>query len=172
MADEPGVELWREQQSAFDRVRSIAVTLSEPRSADWIAQEAHVASNTARNHLNRLVEMNVLQEVSGGKAVQYQPDPLYTRLRALRELLEGRTRDDLIELRATLQEDIEQWQAEYDTDSPTELRTQAASAETADETHTLRQTASDWEIIRYRLRLVEDAIKHYSEYTGTAPVSV
>lgn len=172
MTDEPGVELWKEQQSAFDRVRSIAVTLSEPRSADWIAQEAHVASNTARDHLARLVEMNVLQEVSGEGAIQYRPDPLYTRLRALRELLEDRKRDDLLELRATLQEDIETWQTEYNVDSPSELRMQAGSAETADETRTLRRIASDWEVVRYRLGLVEDAIKHYSDYTGTTPASV
>lgn len=171
MTDELGVELWKKHQSAFDRVRSIAVTLSEPRPADWIAQEAHVASNTARDHLNRLVEMNVLQEISGEGAIQYRPDPLYTRLRVLRELLEDRTHDDLIELRATLQEDIETWRAEYNADAPSELRTQAASAETADETRTLRRTANDWELVRYRLRLVEDAIRHYSDYTGTAPAS-
>jgi predicted ArsR family transcriptional regulator len=169
MTDESGVDLWKEHQSAFDRVRSVAVTLSEPRSADWVAETAHVAGNTARNHLQRLVEMNVLQEVSGDSATRYRPDPLYTRMRALRDLLDGRDRDDLIELRADLQERIESWRAEYDVESAADLRERAARAETADETRDLRQTASDWDVVRYRLRLVEDAIEHYSDYTGTTP---
>lgn len=169
MSDEPGVTLWKEHQSAFDRVRSVAVTLSEPRSAGWVAEQAHVAGNTARDHLQRLVEMNVLQEVSRDGATEYRPDPLYTRMRALRDLLDERDRDDLITLRADLQERIETWQAEYDAESPNELRERAAHADTADETRDLRRTAGDWDIVRYRLRLVEDAIEHYSDYTSATP---
>lgn len=169
MTDDPGVDLWKEHQSAFDRVRSVAVTLSEPQSADWIAEQAHVAGNTARDHLQRLVEMNVLQEIPGDGATEYHPDPLYTRMRALRDLLDERDRNDLIALRADLQEQIETWQAKYDAESPDDLRERATRADTADETRDLRQTASDWDIVRYRLRLVEDAIEHYSEYTGSAP---
>lgn len=169
MSDEAGVAGWKEHQSAFDRVRSVAVTLSRPRSADWIADRAHVAGNTARDHLRRLVEMNVLQEVSGEDATRYRPDPLYTRMRALRDLLEGRDRDDLLGLRVELQEQVENWRAEYDADSPEGLRERAAQAATADETRELRRTANDWHVVRYRLRLVEDAIEHYSDYTGAAP---
>ena len=83
MTDAPGTDVWKENTSAFDRVRSITVTLSQPRTADWIAEEAQAAGNTARDHLQRLVDMNVLQTVSGEQATLYQPDPLYTRMRAL-----------------------------------------------------------------------------------------
>lgn len=169
MADEPGVDRWKDHQSAFDRVRSVAVTLSKPRPADWIADQAHVAGNTARDHLQRLVEMNVLQEVPGDGATAYRPDPLYRRMRALRDLLDGRDRDDLIELRADLQERVEAWRAEYDAESPADLRERAAHAETAERTREYRRTAGDWDVVRYRLRLVEDAIEHYSEYTGASP---
>ncbi|WP_266080684.1 DUF7342 family protein [Haladaptatus caseinilyticus] len=169
MTDAPGTDVWRENTSAFDRVRSIAVTLSQPRTADWIAEEALVAGNTARDHLQRLVDMNVLQTVSGEQATLYQPDPLYTRMRALRDLLDDRDRDDLIQLRADLQEQIESWQHEYDVRSPDGLRELAAQVETAAETREVWQVASDWDIVRYRLRLIEDAIEHYSDYSGTAP---
>jgi predicted ArsR family transcriptional regulator len=169
MTDAPGTDMWRENTSAFDRVRSIAVTLSQPHTADWIADQALVAGNTARDHLQRLVDMNVLQTVSGEQATLYQPDPLYTRMRALRDLLDDRDRDDLIQLRADLQEQIEAWQDEYDVNSPDSLRELAAQVETSTETREVRQVASDWDIVRYRLRLIEDAIEHYSDYSGTAP---
>lgn len=169
MADSPGAERWKEHQSAFDRVRSVTVTVSEPKSADWIAEQAHVAGNTARDHLQRLVEMNVLRTLSGETATQYAPDPLYTRMQALRDLLDNRDRDDLLELRGDLQEQVEEWQTEYDADSPSDLREQAAHADTAEGTREIRRTANDWDIVAYRLRLVEDAIEHYPDYAGNTP---
>lgn len=169
MADTPGVDAWTAAESAFDRVRSVAVTLTQPRSADWIAEHAEVAGNTARSHLRRLVEMNVLEAVSDRGATRYRPDPLYTRMRALRDVLDGRDRDDLVELRADLLAQIEAWQAEYDVDSPAAVRAKAGRTETAERTRVLRRTANDWEIVRYRLGLVEEAIDRYVEYTGTAP---
>ena len=170
MTDDPGVERWKNHQSAFDRVRGVAVTLSRPRSAVWIAEQAHVAENTARTHLKRLVEMNVLRETQGEDAVTYRLDPLYRRMCTLRELLDGRDRDDLLDLRADLQEQIETWQTEYGADSAEALREQAATTETAALTRKLRRTANDWDVVRYRLRLVEEAIERYPEYTdaGTA----
>lgn len=171
MTGAPGIEAWKAQTSAFDRVRSIAVTLDQPQSADWIAETAQVAGNTARDHLERLVEMNVLQTVSTDGATCYRPDPLYTRMRALRDLLDERDRDELIKLRADLQEQIESWRESFDVTSLAELRARAAHAETATETRELRQAANDWNIVRYRLQLVEDAIDHYPDYAGTAPAS-
>nr|WP_227379102.1 hypothetical protein [Haladaptatus halobius] len=44
----------------------------------------------------------------------------------------------------------------------------AAQVETAAETCELRRVANDWDIVQYRLRLIEDAIEHYSDYSGTA----
>lgn len=169
MSDAAGVDRWKATDSAFDRVRSVAVTLTQLRSADWIADQAAVAGNTARNHLERLVEMNVLEEVSHKGVTRYRPDPLYTRMRALRDLLDERDRDDLVNLRAELQEQVETWQNEYDVNSPDGLREQAASTETSDLTRELRRTSNDWEIVRYRLELVEEAIDRYSEYSRTPP---
>ncbi len=34
-----------------------------------------------------IVEMNVLRTATGGNATRYEPDPLYTRMQALRDLL-------------------------------------------------------------------------------------
>ncbi|WP_438267445.1 DUF7342 family protein [Haladaptatus halobius] len=71
-------------------------------------------------------------------------------------------------MRADLQEQIESWQNEYAVESSDELREMAAQVETAAETCELRRVANDWDIVQYRLRLIEDAIEHYSDYSGTA----
>lgn len=163
--DAPGVEAWKEHTSAFDRVRSVAETVSQPRSASSIAAEAHVAENTARDHLERLVDMNVLLKRDRDGTVLYAPDPLHTRMQLLRDLLDSHSHDELVQLKADLQDRIETWRDEYPAESPDELRERAAGAETAAETRDIRRIANDWELVRYRLNVVEDAIENYATYT-------
>lgn len=165
MEDAPGIEAWKEHTSAFDRVRSIAGSLSQPQPAATIADDAHVAENTAREHLERLVEMNVLLKHDREGTTMYAPDPLHTRLQTLRELLDTHDHDGLIRLKAELQEEIDAWQAEYGAESPDALREHAAETDDAAETRAIVQTASDWELVRYRLGIVEDAIENYATYS-------
>lgn len=161
----PGIEAWKEHTSAFDRVQSIASTLTQPRPASYIAAEAHVAENTARKHLERLVDLNVLMKSDQKGTSRYSPDPLHTRMQTLRDLLDHHDRDELIDLKTELQSRIEAWQDGYGVDSPTDLRGCAADSATAAQTRDLRQTASEWDLVRYRLSVVEDAIENYAAYT-------
>lgn len=161
----PGIEAWKEQTSAFDRVRSVADTVSQPRTASHIADEAHVAENTARNHLERLVDMNVLLKSDREGTTTYSPDPLHTRVQTLRDLLDEHDHDALIRLKVELQTQVETWRDEYEVGSPDELRERAAETDDASETWSVRKTANDWELVLYRLSVVEDAIANYSTYS-------
>lgn len=167
MTDSPGVEDWEAAVSAFDRVRSVAITVTQPRSAEWIAGEAAVAESTASNHLQCLVDLDVLVEVAGEGLTRYHPDPNYSRMQALRELYDQHNREGLLELRAELKEHMKSWQMEYGMNSPEEVRKQAATSEPDDRTGEIRRTANDFELMKYRLRLVEDAIDRYDEDTVT-----
>jgi predicted ArsR family transcriptional regulator len=164
--DADWIDTWKEHASAFDRVKSVTMTLSEPRSAPWIAEQAAVSPNTARDHLRRLVDLGVVAESDDGGTRHYYPDPLYTRLRDIRELLEGTTKQELSEQAAALKDDIAAWKAEYDADTPDTLRERAA-AETvsAERAYELTQVASDWELARYHLSLVQDAVTNYDTWS-------
>jgi predicted ArsR family transcriptional regulator len=166
-AEVPGEAAWKEHTIGFDRVQSVALTLSEPRTAAWIADEALVAENTARRHLQRLAELNVLTADTGDDARTYYPDPVYVRTRELRAIVDEHDRDGLSALAADLKADVEQWCEEYDAGSPDEIRVQATDdAVSAVEARERRHVASDWEHARYRLSLVEDALERYDEFTG------
>jgi predicted ArsR family transcriptional regulator len=158
---------WKEHASAFDRVKSVTMTLSEPQSAPWIAEQAAVSPNTARDHLHRLVDLGVVTATDDGGTRHYYPDPLYTRLRDIRELLDETTKQELSEQAAALKDDIAAWKAEYDADSPDGLRERAA-AETvsAERAYELTQVASDWELTRYQLSLVQDAVTNYDTWSA------
>jgi len=166
MTDQPpGVEAWKEHTTAFDRVQSVATTVTKPRPVSYIADEAYVAENTARDHLERLVNLNVLLKTEHDDGALYSPDPLHTRIQTLRDLLEEHDYDGLIDLKVEVQSKIEEWKVDYNADSPDELRARAAETDTASQTRDLKKTANDWELARYRLSVLEDAIENYATYT-------
>jgi predicted ArsR family transcriptional regulator len=168
-----GDAAWKDHTTAFDRVRSVALSVSAPRSASRIGDEALVAENTARRHLERLVDLHILTTDTTGSTVTYYPDPVYIRTRDLRELVIEHDRDELTELAASLKADVESWKDDYNVVSPDELRSTAAGKKTsANEAVKRRHTASDWELTRYRLSLIEDALSRYDEYSGTQPATV
>ena len=167
-----GIDRWIEETSAFDRVRAVAFSLQQPRSAGQIAESAHVSEKTARGHLRRLVEMDVLLEDAEDGPTTYYPDPGYMRYREVRRLARENDRDELTELVAALKGDIEGWQAEYDVDTADELRVSVADADVSETAVYERQKiAEDWEYTEHRLGLIRDALSQYDRLTARPPAT-
>lgn len=165
-----GTDRWIEATSAFDRVRSVAFALQRPRTAGQIADSAHVSEKTARGHLRRLVEMDLMLEDGGDGPTTYYPDPGYTRYREVRALARDHHRDRLMEMAGTLKGDIERWQDEYDVDDVTQLRVSATDADVIERAVYDRQRAAeDWEYTAYRLDLIRDALEQYDRLTSRPP---
>jgi predicted ArsR family transcriptional regulator len=78
------LKTWKAETTAIDRVQSIATTVSEPQPAASIAEEALVTENTARAHLQRLVDWNILVERDRDAPAVYAPDSLHTRMQTIR----------------------------------------------------------------------------------------
>jgi len=174
MADESnrGTERWVEETSAFDRVRSVAFALQQPRTAGQIAESAHVSEKTARDHLRRLVEMDVMLEETGAGPTTYYPDPAYMRYREVRTLAREHDRDELTDIVATLKRDIEEWREEFDVETPDELRASVADADVSEEEVYERQKiAEDWEYTEHRLGLIKDALDEYDRLTSRPPAT-
>ncbi|MEZ3162278.1 DUF7342 family protein [Halorubrum miltondacostae] len=107
MGPTDGVSKWVDQTTAYDRVRSIGSTVSQPRSVQYIASEARVSEVTAREYLDRLTDLGVLLKSEKEETPVYSPDPLHTRLMGIRELLEQNDQEDLIEMRSEIKADSE-----------------------------------------------------------------
>jgi len=168
----PGVDRWIEETSAFDRVRSVAFALQQPRTAGQIADSAHVSEKTARGHLQRLVEMDVLLEDANDGPTIYYPDPGYMRYRDVRTLARENDRDELTEMVATLKGDLEDWQDEYDVEGPDELRVSVADDDVSQAAVYDRQkVAEDWEYTEHRLGLIRDALAQYDRLTARPPAT-
>lgn len=165
-------ETWVDQTTAFDRVRSVALSLSEPRPAAWIAEEAQVAENTARSHLSRLADLGVLRTSSTEEGTAYAPDPIYSRSQDIRELVQNNTEDQLASRAVEYQEELEAIRTGHEADSPEALRASVATAEGPEEARERLEAASDWEYARYRLDLISEALEYYEAYRSRDPASV
>lgn len=158
-------DTWVENTSAFDRVKSVVLTLSEPRTAGWIAEESHVSENTARSHLTRLADLGVLSTTSTPDGTGYVPDPIYTRSRDLRELVDANSEEELAEAAVDLQGQLDEFRDRYDVDTPSALRASVAGEDVdAATARTRLSDASDWEYARFRLSLIREALEHYDTY--------
>lgn len=166
--DDPDyVQSWTEHTTGFDRVRAVSSALDEPRTAGWIATEAHVSEPTARNHLARLVDLGVLTTADSERGKAYFPDPIYTRLTALQELVANNTEVELTEQATRIQREVADWQDRFGVDTPRELRASIADEEISIEAAQDRlRAAADWESARYQLSLLRDAIDHYDTYSS------
>jgi hypothetical protein len=161
---EVGEETWKAHTTPFDRVQSVVLSVNEPRSVEWIAEEAAVSVGTTETHLESLVEIAVVLEHNAGDQPLYSPDPLYTQFQTIRSLLNVHDRDGLIEIRNELQTRIDAWQNEYGVDSPEALRSHGDAADSPQDTDHPHGTVNEWELVEHRLNLVNAAITRYDTY--------
>ena len=159
-----GAPSWTDTMSARERIRSVAFTLSEPRSTNWISEQADAAWSTTNQELEDLVDHGRLRRVDAGETTLYQPD--YTRmlLNEIRILVQEHTREELQNELAAIAEEIEEWRETYDVETWEELEQSLAddglsSAEIRDRRDIVRfwqENEEDRQLIKHALELYSD----------------
>ena len=159
-----GVQSWTESMSARDRIRAVAETLREPRSVNWISEQADAAWSTTNEELQDLVDQGQLRLVEAGETTRYQPD--YTRLlfEEIRTLIEENTREELRNELVAITEEIEAWQATYDVETWEELEQSLADGDLASaELRERRDVITRWEENLEDRQLIKHALALYSD---------
>lgn len=136
------VESWTESMTARERVETIATTLSEPRTANWIAEQADVKWDTAKKHLEDLAESGVLLVTADDT---YVPDPTRAYFDHLRELILENDREELRAELEAIADRIEDWKTTYEVSSPEALEETLADDLPAEEIRERRQALRRWE---------------------------
>ncbi len=159
-----GVQSWTESMSARDRIRAVAESLREPRSVNWISEQADAAWSTTNEELQDLVDQGQLRRVEAGETTRYQPD--YTRLlfEEIRTLIEENTREELRSELAAITEEIEEWQATYDVETWEDLEQSLADGDLASaELRERRDVIAFWRENEEDRRLIKHALELYSD---------
>ncbi|MCG1003043.1 MULTISPECIES: hypothetical protein [Halobacterium] len=166
------VESWTESMTARERVETIATTLSEPRTANWIAEQADVKWDTAKKHLDNLAESGVLLVTEDDT---YVPDPTRAYFDHLRELI---LTNDRAELRGELEaiaDRIEDWKTTYEVDAPEDLEATLGDDLPADEIRERRQALRRWENSLRSRDTIQTALQLYDDIqslTDDVPANV
>jgi hypothetical protein len=154
------VDSWTDSMTARERVETIATTLADPRTANWVAEQANVTWDTAKKHLDDLADSGVLLVTGDGK---YVPDPTRAYFDHLRELI---LTNDKAELRGELEaiaDRIEAWKVRYDVDSPEDLEATLADDLPAEEIRDRRQALRRWENSLRSRDAIQRALQLYDD---------
>lgn len=150
--------------SARERIRSVAETLREPRSVNWISDQADAAWSTTNDELQALVDTGALRRVAAGDTTLYQPD--YTRLLfdEIRRLIEENTREELRTELAAITDEIEAWQETYDVETWEDLEQSLADGDLSSAgLRERRDVIAYWRENEEDRRLLKHALELYSD---------
>ncbi|AKH97441.1 hypothetical protein HLASF_0951 [Halanaeroarchaeum sulfurireducens] len=154
------VESWTESMTARERVETIATTLSEPRTANWVAEQADVEWDTAKKHLDDLAESGVLLVTEDET---YVPDPTRAYFDHLRELILTNDREELRAELEAIADRIEDWKLRYEVSSPEELEATLAEDLPPDEIRDRRQALRRWENSARSRDSIQTALQLYDD---------
>jgi len=179
---ETGLPAWDEDLTARERVREIATTLTEPRSVEWVREQAGVSAwQTAKDELAMLAEFGQLRAIEGDDGhTKYAPNYQQRYFEELAELINEHTRAELREEIATIQERIDDWKAEYGVDDRSDLEASLAEDDMAAEAirernRVLRRwerAADNQQLLRQALQLYDDARSINPEQSTDTSVSI
>lgn len=161
-----GLSSWTDDLSARERVREIATTLTEPRSVEWVREEAQVSSwQTTKDELEMLVEFGQLQAVEGDDGnTKFAPNYLLRYVNEVIELINTRTREELREEIADIQAEIDEWKSEFAVESRDELESTLTDTDLDSEAIRNRnRVLRQWERYEDNKRLLKHALELYDD---------
>lgn len=167
-----GLDSWTSGLTARERVREIATTLTEPRSVEWVRQEAQVSSwQTAKDELEMLVEFGQIQTIEGDDGnTKYAPNYQLRYFNEVADLINDHTRDELREQIADLQEDIDAWKAVFDVEARADLEaTLTDESLDSDEIRQRNAVLRQWERYEDNKRLLRHALELYDDARSFHP---
>jgi hypothetical protein len=159
-----GVQSWTESMSARERIRSVAETLREPRSVNWISNQADTAWSTTSEELQDLVEQGRLRRIETDNTTLYQPD--YTRIlfEEIRTLIEENSREELRSELAAITDEIEEWQETYGVETWEDLEQSLADGDlSSTDLRERRDIIAFWQENEEDRRLIKHALALYSD---------
>jgi len=167
-----GLESWSDGLSARERVREVATTLTRPRSVEWVKTEAQISSwQTAKDELEMLVEFGQVQAIEGDDGhAKYAPNYQRRYFEEVAELINDHTREELREEIASIQEQIDDWRAEFDVESRNDLEsTLADEGLSSEDVHARNTVLREWERHEENKRLLQHALELYDDARSLYP---
>lgn len=167
-----GLESWTDGLSARERVREIATTLTQPRSVEWVREQAQISSwQTAKDELEMLVEFGQLHGIEGDDGnTKYAPNYQLRYFTEVTELINTHSREELRQEIANIQSAIDEWKAEFDVESRDALESTLSNDDlTAEAIQDRNRVLRDWDTYVDNKRLLRHALELYDDARSLYP---
>jgi hypothetical protein len=150
--------------SARERVRAVAKSVREPRSTNWISEQADTAWSTTNEELQEMVEQGDLQQIEHADSTLYQPDHTQLLFEEIRTLIDENSREQLRDELAAIASEIEDWQDTYDVETWEELeQTLGDSGLSSGEIRERREVIGFWRENEQDRQLIKHALALYAD---------
>lgn len=159
------VDRWIEVTTERERVVSIAKTLTEPRTAEWVADEAEVELKIAKEHLEILNECGVLLTTDNGK---YIPDPTRLYFEQLRELIISNSKAELRSELEAIEDVVDSWKTRYNVESPGKLEASLSDNLDSGEIRECKWVVRHWKSTLHSRELIQTALMLYDDVRSLA----
>lgn len=153
-----------ESAPADERVYRVALELQESTRVATVADRADCATDTARRHLQRLVDIGVLTQ-DGADPATFSRNESYFEWRKRNRLAELSPEERQERLR-TLTERAATFRERYDAETPGAVEALAHADHS--EVEQVWRDLSEWETVRERIERLEAVRKERSENAGVA----
>lgn len=158
---------WTEAMTARDRIEAVALTLREPRSVNWIKEQAEVGSwETTKSQLESLTDAGQLATVEIDGDTRYEIDPMRAYLDHIQELVVENTKDELRDELEAITSEITTWKRKYDVDSLQELEVSLGEELPPEEVRDRRKVITYWEENKRDRQLLTNALGLYDDLSA------
>ena len=144
---------WQQGEDTFSRVYDVAMGITSPTPAAEIADIADCSPNTAKKHLDRLVEMGIVSVSRDGRPMQYERNEGYLEWQDASRIADELTVEEIIDRVGELEDERATYEDEFDATDPT-----AVSVYDHDSHETIHErmvAVSEWRGIVRDIRLYE-----------------
>mgnify|MGYP000707675917 CR=1 FL=1 len=149
-------EHWKEQEDTFGRVYYALLGTADFTYYSEIAEEANCSRNSARKHLDRLVEMGIARKQPGKEVPRYRRNDAYFQWRDAFRIATELEGQDIAERVRQLEKEATEYEKKYSSSDPAAISTSGEDHETA---HERLKSISEWRSIQRELELYEFAFR-------------
>jgi hypothetical protein len=145
-----------------ERLLDVIVGLRTPTKVSVIAERADCDAETARDYLKWFDEMGMVRR-HDGRPVRYERNDAYFQWRRVNHIREEYSEQEIVDALTETLEKIEQYEMEFDTETPGDVSLVEASRDRP--TEAAWEALSEWETLERRAALL-DAARRDKPFSG------
>ncbi|PSQ47393.1 hypothetical protein BRD19_09625 [Halobacteriales archaeon SW_7_65_23] len=158
MSDTSAADRWQDERTTFQRVYDVLVGSQSFLTAQEFADRAACSETAARNALEQLAEMGVVER-RDGRPARYRRNDSYFRWKRVESLARGHSPDELQDRLDDLIAEDKAFQEEYGVPAPDAASTADLPVDDHDALQERWEDLSEWRTVRRDIKLLRRAVE-------------